>query len=454
VKRKTKLGPDHPDTLRSMIGLAEAYRDSGQLAKALPLVEETLQKTKAKLGAEHPLTLRTMTNLGLVLLQQKKWAEAEPAVRDCLAIRRKQFPDSWLTFNTQSLLGGALLGQKKYLEAEPLLLQGYQGLKTREQTIPAQGRIRIPEALDRLIELYTAINKPDEAKKWQAERAKYPQGKTQTPELVLLRLEETLKRRQAKLGPDHPDTLNTMNQLGVAYWSKKQLDRSIPLFEGALKLSEKKLGRDDPFTLRMVANLGVNYKDAGRLKEALALLEEAYAASKKHSQLRWVVQPLLEAYTRAGQPTEKAKRVIADLLADARKQLAKDSPQLASPLAVAGLYLLQIKAFAEAEPICRECLTIRAKTQPEAWSTFNTQSLLGGSLLGQKKYAEAEPLLLKGYAGLKKREKSIPPQAAPRLREAVQRLVQLYEATAKKDEAAKWRKELDAIQAANKKPRK
>jgi hypothetical protein len=31
-----------------------------------------------------------------------------------------------------------------------------------------------PEALDRLIELYTAINQPDEAKKWQAERAKYP----------------------------------------------------------------------------------------------------------------------------------------------------------------------------------------------------------------------------------------------------------------------------------------
>jgi hypothetical protein len=38
------------------------------------------------------------------------------------------------------------------------------------------------EALDRLIELYTAINKPDEAKKWQAERAKYPQGNTKTPD--------------------------------------------------------------------------------------------------------------------------------------------------------------------------------------------------------------------------------------------------------------------------------
>jgi hypothetical protein len=78
---------------------------------------------------------------------------------------------------TQSMLGGALFGQKKYAEAEPLLLKGYEGLRTREKTIPKQGggELRIPEALDRLIELYTAINKPDEAKKWQAERAKYPE---------------------------------------------------------------------------------------------------------------------------------------------------------------------------------------------------------------------------------------------------------------------------------------
>jgi hypothetical protein len=75
------------------------------------------------------------------------------------------------------MLGGALLGQQKYAEAEPLLLKGYEGIKQREKMIPPQGIIRIPEALDRLIDLYTATNKSDEVKKWQAERAKYPQTK-------------------------------------------------------------------------------------------------------------------------------------------------------------------------------------------------------------------------------------------------------------------------------------
>ena len=74
------------------------------------------------------------------------------------------------------MLGGALLGQKKYAEAEPLLLNGYEGMKQREKQIPPQARSRIAEALDRLIELSTATNKPDEVKKWQAERAKYPEA--------------------------------------------------------------------------------------------------------------------------------------------------------------------------------------------------------------------------------------------------------------------------------------
>jgi hypothetical protein len=49
-------------------------------------------------------------------------------------------------------------------------------MKHREKSIPKSGGgdKRIPEALDGLIELYTATNKPEEVKKWQAERAKYP----------------------------------------------------------------------------------------------------------------------------------------------------------------------------------------------------------------------------------------------------------------------------------------
>jgi tetratricopeptide (TPR) repeat protein len=213
---KAKLGADHPHTLRSMNNLAMGYQAAGQLAQALPLFEETLKLMKAKLGADHPSTLTSMGNLGaayratrqgekavpllkdFVAGQRKRYpkddprfagviaqvaldwlkcdqfAPAEEMLRECLSIREKKQPEVWTTFNTLSLLGGALRGQKKYADAEPPLVKGYEGLKAREKSIPPQGATRIPEALDRLIELYTATNKPDEVKKYQSLRAKYP----------------------------------------------------------------------------------------------------------------------------------------------------------------------------------------------------------------------------------------------------------------------------------------
>ena len=52
---------------------------------------------------------------------------------------------------------------------------------------------------------------------------------------------------------------------------------------------------------------------------------------------------------------------------------------------------------------------------------------------------------------MKQREKTIPPQGQVRLPEAVERLVQLYEAMGNPAGAAKWRKELEAIKTAEKK---
>jgi hypothetical protein len=116
--------------------------------------------------------------------------------------------------------------------------------------------------------------------------------------------------------------------------------------------------------------------------------------------------------------------------------------------------LLQLKAYADAEPILRECLAIREKTQPDVWTTFNSKSQLGGALLGRKAYAEAEPLLVAGYDGMKRREATIPLQGKDRLSEALERLVQLYEATDRPVDAARCRQELEARKAAGKPPEK
>ena len=137
-----------------------------------------------------------------------------------------------------------------------------------------------------------------------------------------------------------------------------------------------------------------------------------------------------------------------------KQQAGADSPQRAGPLAALGLNLLQQDKSAEAEPILRECLKIRELRETDAWTTFNTKSMLGGSLLGQKKYADAEPLLVAGYDGMKQREDKIPVASRVRLTEAADRLVQLYDAWDKKDQAARWRAELASRKAPPKEEKK
>ena len=106
-----------------------------------------------------------------------------------------------------------------------------------------------------------------------------------------------------------------------------------------------------------------------------------------------------------------------------------------------GLNLLRQKKWTEAESTLRECLALRQKRAPDAWSTFNAMSLLGGALLGQKKYADAEPLLVAGYEGLKQRARTIPPAGKPRLGEALDRLIEFAIATNRADDAKKWQAE-------------
>ena len=69
-------------------------------------------------------------------------------------------------------------------------------------------------------------------------------------------------------------------------------------------------------------------------------------------------------------------------------------------------------------------------------------SQLGGALIGQGKYPEAEPLVLQGFEGLKARGARIPPAARPRLLEAADHVVRLYELWGKPQKAREWKAKL------------
>jgi tetratricopeptide (TPR) repeat protein len=250
-----------------------------------------------------------------------------------------------------------------------------------------------------------------------------------------------LELRTAKLGPDHPDTLGTRHQLALVYRSMERFDLAIPLLEETLRLRRSKLAPYHPATLETQADLGANYIGAGRYAEAIPLLEEVHGRVRGHDRPPRVGDALLTAYTRAGR-TAEATALAAEEVRAVRAMFPADSPELAAALAGVGKAYLDLNAYAAAEPLLRESMSVFERKAAGDWRAPHARSLLGAALLGQQKFADAEPLLLEGYEGLRQRQAHIPRDGKVSATQPAERLVQLYDAWGKPDKAAQWRKTL------------
>ncbi len=414
--QKSKLGSDHPSTLITMNGLASGYRDAGKLDQALPLFEETLALRKSKLGPNHPDTLQSMNALASGYWSAKRLDKSVPLFEECVKLERVKLGDD----HPKTKLAKANLGVNyndvgRVAEALPLLEEA----KLAAGKDPQLGFVRGP-----LVDAYTKAGRHD---------------------LAIALAEETYALQSAKLGPDHLDTLVSKSNLAACYATAGNLDRGLSLMEETLALMKSKLGPDHPKALTLMSNLGRTYEAAGKLDRALPLMEETLAIQKSklgpdHPSTLISLNNLAAGYRAAGN-LDRALPLFQEVADLWKRNAGARSPRYAGALAQIGLTLLQEKKWAEAEAVVREALAIREAKEPDAWTTFNTKSLLGGALLGQKKYAAAEPLMRGGFEGMKQRADKITALNKDRLDQALDRLIELAEATGKVEDAKIWRHE-------------
>jgi tetratricopeptide (TPR) repeat protein len=422
---EAELGPDDLATLKAVNALALAYDDAGRRDQAVPLYLDALARSKARLGSDHLLTLVLLNHLADAYQADGQPERAVPLLEEALSVSGARLgPDDPATLIITNSLGAAYEATGQTQRAIPLL---EHALETQQAQLGPDHPNTLGTANNLALAYFTA---------GQVDRA-------------LPLLERGLERTRTKLGPDHPDTLNSMANLADAYAGAGQPEKAFPLFEQALEGHKAKLGPDHPATLRVMGNLGLAFLRAGELRRAVPPLEEALAKASArlgadHALTIGATGNLAATYLAMDRP-DKALPLFTDLLAARRKQLGRDNLRFANILAEVAKDLLKHGQDAMAEKVLDECLSIRAKKQPDEWNTFNTRSMLGGALLGQKKYAGAEPLLLQGYEGMKKREAEIPPEVrSMRLTDALGRIVLLYEASGRKEQAQEWRQKLKA----------
>ena len=197
--------------------------------------------------------------------------------------------------------------------------------------------------------------------------------------------EETLARRNARLGPDHVDTLRSRLVLASSYVILNRYDDALVLDEQTVRLMEAELGPEHSETLQAMDNLANDYRHVRRFDDAVALLEKTLAIRQKalgrdHLETLSGMIRLANAYNDLKQHA-KAVALREQALALQRLKLPADHPDLwTSMYNLANNYGF-LKRYPEALKLHREVLELRkAKFGPDhpsvLWSTWGVVAQL------------------------------------------------------------------------------
>jgi serine/threonine protein kinase/tetratricopeptide (TPR) repeat protein len=350
------LGPDHPETLHSMNGLASAYYAAGRIQEALKLLEETHQLKSAQLGPDHVDTLKGMNNLALAYLAAGRIQEALKLRRETLELQKAKLgpnhPDT-----LRSMMGLAFC----YLYAG----HTQEAIKLHEETIQLKKVKLGPDHPDTLLSMMGLARSLNNA--------------SRTEEALKLS-EETFQLQKAQVGPDHPDTLSTMMCLGIAYRASGRTEEAIKLHEKTLQLQTARLGTDHPDTVGSMQNLASSYADAGRIQEALELREKALRLRQAkfgpgHPDTLMTMSDLADSYADAGRTQEALKLREATLQAQITT-LGRDHPDtLASMNNLADSYIAVGEA-AKALSLLHDTLALRERHMAAELGNILEQSSL------------------------------------------------------------------------------
>src|ERR1043166_2532565 len=421
-KREASKSQQVAQVLKDMLKRVDPSRALGRDATMVrEILDDTAQRVARDLTGQPDIEAELRGILGNTYYGLEEYAKAEQMHRESLRLRRSVFGETnQFVAAPLSDLGNALCMEDRQPEAE--ILQR-QALAMRRQLFGAEHT----EVANSLVSLADTLT--DERKLPEAESL----------------LREALAIQRRLLGDDHPDVAVSLSYLGRVLRLGERLTEAEVVYREALALARRQSGAESPSLAEPLYRLGFVLRRQGKLAETQDLWREALGIQRKllgseHPEVASTLDTLASVLCDRGRPAE-AETLYRQRLLDLRGRLPSDDPLLASALASLTIHLLNQERFADAETPARECLIAREKKNPDGSEMFHSRALLGGSLLGQKNYEEAERWLLSGYEGLKQRGGKVPGQD-DRLGQALHWLVHLYNSTGRSEQAAEWEKEL------------
>jgi len=379
--RRRFHGPGHPSIAETLTGYAYLKGLRGEFTTAEELLQEALQIRQETLGKEHVDVAHTLQELGFSYFDQGDYERAEALISEALAMRRR------------------LLGTDPH-----------------------------PQVASNLNNLALVAYTRGDAKKAEA----------------LFR--EALEMKRAMLPETNNEIAIGMNNLAILLHDQGELEAAEEMFVEVLDIQRRVLGDTHTEVAVTMTNLASVKHDAGETAEAIELAREALRIRREllgaeHPEVARGMTTLARWLSDAGENAE-AQSLLRDSHAMRERLLGADHPDtLISRLALAN-------QLAEDGALVEACQLSDGTTQSLAgvlgddhWRVGVAYSLQGTCLLANGRLEESERALLHSYELLEA-------ETGPRLsfkRQALRRLVQLYEQSGRNSDAQRYRGLLESI---------
>ncbi len=158
--RREAYGERHAKVATALNNLAYCLQGAGKPGEAEPLYRQAVDIFRDRLGDDHVSVAVARRNLASLLAARGAAAEAEELARQALEVfSRQQTPIPWHVAVARSVLGQCLAAQGRFEDAEPLLVDAYPAIREAQGADSRYAR----DAADRIVELYRAWGRPEEA---------------------------------------------------------------------------------------------------------------------------------------------------------------------------------------------------------------------------------------------------------------------------------------------------
>jgi serine/threonine-protein kinase len=214
---------------------------------------------------------------------------------------------------------------------------------------------------------------------------------------------QALALREQVLGPEHPETASTLQQLGSASWWLGHYEQALEQSERALALKTKVLGPEHPEVIAALNSVAAVLRDLGRYEETRQRLERVLVLREKilgpdHPLVATSLGNLSIVLLDTGRYEEARQYAERGLLLK-EKQLGPEHPELAGALTKLGNTLAYLKRHEEAREKHARALALSEKALgPDHPLVGLSLTVLGVELMHLGRYGEAQQRLDRALA--------------------------------------------------------